>query len=127
MAAKTSELLSTPLQQEHVDLGGRMVAFAGYSMPIRYGSQVEEHHAVRKAAGLFDVSHMGQLLAQAPDIVARLEQLLPIDVEAMAIGGQRYCLLTNDKGGIRDDLIVTRQDDTKFLLVVLITQCEMLN
>ena len=105
-------ILKTPLHALHVELGARMGAFAGYDMPINYPMGVlAEHLHTRKAAGLFDVSHMGQALIEGADhgAVARfLEQLCPADLIAFAPGRQRYTQLLNDSGGIVDDLMVTR-------------------
>ena len=95
-----------------------MVPFAGYSMPVQYEGIVAEHQHTRTAAGLFDVSHMGQVFASGPAIVSELESVLPLDIAAMEPGQQSYTVLTNDEGGIRDDLIVTRLAEQEFLLVV---------
>ena len=99
-------LLKTPLHDLHVELGARMVPFAGYSMPVQYpAGLMAEHHHTRQAAGLFDVSHMGQLRLVGPDSAAALETLLPVDVLDLPAGKQRYGLLLNDEGGIIDDLM----------------------
>ncbi|HXE24424.1 MAG TPA: glycine cleavage system aminomethyltransferase GcvT [Roseiarcus sp.] len=105
-------ILETPLHALHVELGARMGPFAGYDMPIQYPAGIlAEHLHTRKAAGLFDVSHMGQALIEGADhaAVARfLEQLCPADFLGLAPGRQRYTQLLNDEGGIVDDLMVTR-------------------
>ncbi len=107
-------LKRTPLYHLHVELGARMVPFAGYEMPVQYASGIlKEHLHVRAAAGLFDVSHMGQLAVRsrggdAADAAAALESLVPVDLLGLATGRQRYAVLTNDKGGVRDDLMITR-------------------
>ena len=102
----TTELILTPLHALHLELGARMVAFAGYSMPVQYPSGlVAEHHHTRRAAGLFDVSHMGQLRLVGPDAAAAFESLMPVDVIDLPVGKQRYGLLLNDAGGIIDDLM----------------------
>lgn len=102
----------TPLHALHIELGAKMVPFAGYDMPVQYKDGVlAEHLHTREAAGLFDVSHMGQAWIEGPDFetVARaLEALVPGDLLGLAPGAIRYTLLLNDKGGIRDDLMVTR-------------------
>ncbi|MFZ2468907.1 MAG: glycine cleavage system aminomethyltransferase GcvT [Parvibaculum sedimenti] len=114
MSAPHSEetLQVTPLHALHIELGAKMVPFAGYDMPVQYKDGVlAEHLHTREAAGLFDVSHMGQAWIEGPDFetVARaLEALVPGDLLGLAPGAIRYTLLLNDKGGIRDDLMVTR-------------------
>jgi aminomethyltransferase len=97
-----------PLDAWHEGKGARMVAFAGYRMPIQYEGIMAEHLWVREHAGLFDVSHMGQLLFTGEGVAAALETLLPADVEGLGEGRQRYSLLLADNGGILDDLMVTR-------------------
>ncbi|MDO9481921.1 MAG: glycine cleavage system aminomethyltransferase GcvT, partial [Hydrogenophaga sp.] len=102
----SSELLQTPLHALHLELGARMVPFAGYSMPVQYpAGLMAEHHHTRAAAGLFDVSHMGQLRLVGADAAAAFESLMPVDVIDLAVGKQRYGLLLNDAGGIIDDLM----------------------
>lgn len=121
-AQAAASLKRTPLHHLHIELGARMVPFAGYEMPVQYANGIlKEHLHVRAAAGLFDVSHMGQLAIRARDrdvthTAAVLESVVPIDLLGLAAGRQRYALLTNEKGGIRDDLMVTRMDD-HFLVV----------
>lgn len=120
MADTNEAMLPLPLDALHRRLGGRLVAFAGYHMPIQYsgafGGIIAEHLWTRAHAGLFDVSHMGQLLLPL-DAVARLESLLPGDIAALGEGVLRYSLLLNDAGGIRDDLMVTRRADDVYLVV----------
>lgn len=112
-------LLLTPLSALHREHGARMVPFAGYEMPVQYESGIiREHEHTRTEASLFDVSHMGQLLLEGPGSAALLESLVPADVTGLPVGGQCYALLTNDQGGVRDDLIITRQGEDRFLLVV---------
>ncbi len=109
--APTDQLLKTPLHDLHVELGARMVPFAGYSMPVQYpAGLMAEHLHTRSAAGLFDVSHMGQLRLVGPDSAAALESLMPVDVIDLAPGRQRYGLLLNDEGGIIDDLMFFNRD-----------------
>jgi aminomethyltransferase len=114
----TAALLKTPLHGLHVELGAKMVPFAGYDMPVSYPPGIlAEHRHCREAAALFDVSHMGQLRLVGDDAAAALETLVPVDIVGLAEGKQRYALFTNDAGGIRDDLMVTRRADHLFLIV----------
>ena len=123
----SDELLKTPLHDLHLSLGARMVPFAGYSMPVQYpAGLMAEHHHTRKAASLFDVSHMGQLRLLGPDAAAALETLLPVDVIGLASGRQRYGLLLNDAGGIIDDLMfVNRTDSHGDLFLVVNGACKV--
>ena len=110
-SAPPAPLLNTPLNDLHVELGARMVPFAGYSMPVQYpAGLMAEHLHTRNAAGLFDVSHMGQLRLVGPDAAAAFESLTPVDVIGLAPGKQRYGLLLNDDGGIIDDLMFFNRD-----------------
>ena len=105
-APHDAPLLTTPLNALHLELGARMVPFAGYSMPVQYpAGLMAEHHHTRNAAGLFDVSHMGQLRLVGADAAAAFETLIPVDVIGLQAGKQRYGLLLNDEGGIIDDLM----------------------
>jgi len=107
----TDNLLTTPLNALHLELDARMVPFAGYSMPVQYpAGLVAEHHHTRTAAGLFDVSHMGQLRLVGPDAAAAFESLMPVDVIGLGLHKQRYGLLLNDEGGIIDDLMFVNRD-----------------
>ena len=115
-------LLKTPLHALHVELGAKMVPFAGYDMPVSYPAGIMgEHKHCRAAAGLFDVSHMGQLRLLGSDAAAALESLVPVDVVDLPVGKQRYGLFTNASGGILDDLMITRRgaahDNDLFLIV----------
>ena len=111
-------LQRTPLHALHVDLGAKMVPFAGYEMPVSYPAGiVAEHRQCRDSAALFDVSHMGQLRLVGGDAAAALETLVPVDIVGLAESKQRYALFTNDAGGILDDLMVTRRADHLFLVV----------
>ncbi|MDP2249356.1 MAG: glycine cleavage system aminomethyltransferase GcvT, partial [Hydrogenophaga sp.] len=95
-----------------------MVPFAGYSMPVQYpAGLMAEHHHTRAAAGLFDVSHMGQLRLVGADAAAAFESLMPVDVIDLAVGKQRYGLLLNDAGGIIDDLMFVNRGDDLFVIV----------
>jgi aminomethyltransferase len=112
-------LLHTPLDALHRELGAKMVPFAGYDMPVQYAAGIiKEHLHTRQAAGLFDVSHMGQVLIEGAGSAAMLESVVPVDVEALAINQQTYALLTTDGGGVLDDLIITRWAEEQFFLVV---------
>jgi aminomethyltransferase len=118
MTTAPDNLLKTPLNDLHVSLGARMVPFAGYSMPVQYpAGLMAEHHHTRNAAGLFDVSHMGQLRLVGPDAAAAFESLIPVDVIELAVGKQRYGLLLNDAGGIIDDLMFFRREEDIFVIV----------
>ncbi len=117
----TPVLLKTPLWQLHKDMGGKMVGFAGYDMPVQYDGMgvLKEHLHTRAHAGLFDVSHMGQaLLTAAADPAAALEKIVPGDMTGIAPWNIRYTVLLNDNGGIIDDLMVTRWDDKTLFLIV---------
>jgi aminomethyltransferase len=106
------ELRTTPLDALHRSLGGRMVEFAGYAMPVQYGRGVlAEHLHTRESASLFDVSHMGQFTLSGDGAAAALERLAPGDFQGLVAGRQRYTLLLNDIGGILDDLIVANYGD----------------
>jgi len=112
------QLLTTPLNDLHIELGARMVPFAGYSMPVQYPMGVMgEHLHTRAKAGLFDVSHMGQLLLSGPDAAAAFETLMPVDVIDLPVGKQRYGLLLNEAGGILDDLMFVNRGDDLFVIV----------
>ena len=123
MAASASSsdapLLKTPLHDLHVELGARMVPFAGYSMPVQYpAGLMAEHKHTRDAAGLFDISHMGQLRLVGPDAAAAFETLMPVDVIDLAPGKQRYGLLLNDEGGILDDLMFFNEGHGSIFVIV---------
>ncbi len=113
------QLAETSLHSAHVAAGARMVPFAGWDMPIQYTSVIDEHVAVRTSAGMFDVSHMGQLRVGGADAERALDTVLSNDLARIPDPGMaQYTLLTNDHGGIEDDLIAYRMDDGSFLLVV---------
>lgn len=111
-------LLRTPLYERHVALGARMVPFAGWDMPVQYEGVIPEHRAVRADAGAFDVSHMGQFHVDGPAAEALLQSVLSNDLARISDGGAQYTLLTNDAGGIVDDVIVYRIGHGAFLVVV---------
>jgi aminomethyltransferase len=112
-----TELLRTPLYDWHVAHGGRMVEFGGWEMPVQYAGIVEEHHAVRKAAGLFDISHMGRLRFTGPDACALLDRIVTNDVSKLQVGQVRYALTCNETGGVLDDVLVYRLSDCYWLVV----------
>lgn len=111
------EILTLPLDAWHRARGGRMVPFAGYHMPVQYEGIVAEHVWTRESAGLFDVSHMGQLLLSGPGLDAAVEAVLPIDLSTLTLGQQRYSLLLDENGGVLDDLMVSRWRDKLHLVV----------
>ena len=118
-APAAAPLLTTPLNALHIELGARMVPFAGYSMPVQYpAGLMAEHLHTREQAGLFDVSHMGQLRLVGPDAAAAFESLMPVDVIDLPVGKQRYGLLLNDAGGIIDDLMFFRVAQDEIFVIV---------
>jgi len=119
MTAPATDLKTTPLNALHLELGARMVPFAGYSMPVQYpAGLMSEHRHTRTAAGLFDVSHMGQLRLTGADAAAAFETLIPVDVIGLSVGKQRYGLLLNDEGGILDDLMFFKESDDSLFVIV---------
>lgn len=111
--------LKTPLYDAHVKAGGKIVPFAGYLLPVQYGTGViTEHMAVREKAGLFDVSHMGEVLCQGKDALANLQKLLTNDFTNMVDGQARYSPMCNENGGTVDDLIVYKRGDNDYFIVV---------
>ena len=111
-------MLRTPLHDLHVELGARMVPFAGWEMPVQYPTGIIREHAhTRTRAGLFDVSHMGQIRLSGDDAAAALESLVPVDIAGLPAMRQRYALFTNQTGGILDDLMVTNAGDHLFVVV----------
>jgi aminomethyltransferase len=115
---RTGKLKTTPLHGLHLELKARMVPFAGYDMPVQYPPGIlKEHQHTREQAGLFDVSHMGQIRLTGDDPAAALESLIPGDIKGLARGRMRYSLFLNDRGGILDDFMVTNAGDHLFLVV----------
>ena len=113
-----TDLLQTPLHNLHVSLGAKMVPFAGYSMPVQYGLGVmKEHIHTRAKAGLFDVSHMGQVKVSGDGAALALEALIPVDIVGLAENRQRYGFFTNAAGGIMDDLMLANRGDHIFVVV----------
>jgi aminomethyltransferase len=111
-------LRRTPLFEQHVAAGARLVPFAGWEMPVQYEGVIPEHKAVRTDAGVFDVSHMGEIEVEGPKAAELLQHALSNDLGKLGVGDAQYTLLCNEAGGIIDDLIVYRLDDCRFLLVV---------
>jgi aminomethyltransferase len=113
------DLLRTPLYDLHVRLGGRLVGFAGYELPVRYGpGPIAEHHQARGSAALFDVSHMGYVEVSGPGAAAAIEALVPAAVTTLEPGRLRYTMFTTEAGGVIDDLMLARVDDDRLTLVV---------
>ena len=108
----------TPLFAQHQQLGGKLVDFAGWEMPIQYGGVVEEYQAVREAAGLFDVSHMGRVTAEGRDAEAFLQYVTTNNVARLAVGDAQYSMVCNPAGGIKDDIFIYRLGATRFLICV---------
>lgn len=118
-SGSTEALKRTAFYDLHREAGARMVPFAGYEMPVQYPAGImKEHLHARDQAGLFDVSHMGQIVVSGDGVAVALERIFPIDVEALAINQQSYAVFTNSQGGIDDDLIITRWAEDRFFLVV---------
>jgi aminomethyltransferase len=116
--ADSEVLKTTPLDALHRELGAKMVPFGGYAMPVHYPTGIlTEHLHTRRAAGLFDVSHMGQVRLVGDGAIAAIERLVPGDIQALAQGRIRYTMLTNSKGGIIDDLMITRREGELGLVV----------
>ena len=106
------------LDQVHRDLGAKMVAFAGFEMPLKYGSLIEEHLCVRNGVGMFDVSHMGEFKVTGPGSLELIQKVSANDAAALSVGQAQYSYLPNDTGGIVDDLLVYKFDEDKYMLVV---------
>ena len=108
---------TTPLHPAHLSLDAQMIEFGGWDMPARYGSAIQEHHAVRSLAGMFDVSHMGRLFLDGSDAEALADSVVTADVTSIPTGHARYCMACNPDGGILDDLIVYRLPDERIFIV----------
>lgn len=108
----------TPLYDAHVAAGGKLVDFAGWEMPIQYSGVVDEYHAVRRAAGLFDVSHMGRFLVTGPSAMAYLQLVVTTDVAKLPLGESHYSMICNEQGGIKDDIFIYHTDPQEYLLCV---------
>jgi aminomethyltransferase len=114
----TMELKNVALHEVHQALGAKMVPFAGYQMPVRYSSDLEEHRTVRQALGIFDVSHMGEFLVRGPQALDLIQRVTSNDASRLSPGKAQYSCLPNDNGGIVDDLLVYRLGEEEYLLVV---------
>ncbi|HEY0652868.1 MAG TPA: glycine cleavage system aminomethyltransferase GcvT [Chryseosolibacter sp.] len=112
------EVKQIPLNDLHVKLGGKMVPFAGFNMPVRYSSDIEEHMAVRNGVGVFDVSHMGEFTVKGPNALDLIQRVTSNDASKLVDGQAQYSCLPNENGGIVDDLIVYKIKDNDYLLVV---------
>ncbi len=115
---KNETLNRTPLHRCHLQLGARMVPFAGYEMPVQYTGVIEEIKAVRKAAGLFDVSHMGQVSVRGTNALSEVNKLVTNNVEKLALGQAQYNMLCNERGGVIDDLVVYRRSPDEVFICV---------
>lgn len=123
MTNSQTDLRRTALHALHLELGAKMVPFAGYDMPVQYPMGVMgEHLHCRDKAGLFDVSHMGQVILRGPDAALALERLVPVALAELPQGRQRYAMFTNDAGGILDDLMVANRGD--HVLAVVNAACK---
>jgi len=112
------EIKRTPLEPAHIGLGARMVPFAGWNMPVQYTSIIDEHRAVREKAGIFDISHMGQILVSGEGAAAWLNRMLTNNVGRLSPGQGQYTLMLNERGGVIDDLIIYRTGENEYFLVV---------
>lgn len=112
------ELKKIALNDLHIALGGKMVPFAGYNMPVRYSSDIEEHLAVRQGVGVFDVSHMGEFMVEGPKALELIQKVCSNDASKLGDGQAQYSCFPNEEGGIVDDLIVYRFSEEKYMLVV---------
>jgi aminomethyltransferase len=118
MADSAETLKTTPLHEVHEALGARMMGFGGFDMPVQYSSIIEEHMAVREAAGLFDVSHMGELLVHGPEALPLIQRLITNDAEKLSDGRALYTVMCTPEGGIIDDLLVYRRAEDRYMLVL---------
>jgi aminomethyltransferase len=111
-------LKKVPLHDKHIELGAKMVPFAGFYMPVRYSSDIEEHNTVRNGVGVFDVSHMGEFIIRGPHALSLIQKVTTNDASALYDGKIQYSCLPNDRGGIVDDLLVYRINAAEYMLVV---------
>src|SRR2546425_6166421 len=116
--ADTQTLRRTPLYAAHLEWGAKMVAFGGWEMPVQYRSIIEEHTAVRERVGLFDISHMGEVLVAGPNAESVLNHLMTNDVRKIDVGQAQYTLMCHEGGGVIDDLIIYRVEPTVYLLII---------
>jgi aminomethyltransferase len=116
--SESTDLKHTPLEAAHIACGARMVEFGGWFMPVQYSGIIDEHRAVRSAAGMFDISHMGEVTVAGAGALAWLESLLTNRVSKLAVGRGQYTLMLDEKGGVIDDLIIYRNGDEEYFLVI---------
>src|SRR5262245_21463947 len=116
-ATESATLLHTPFHQFHIQHGGKMVEYAGWDMPLHYGSIIDEHHQVRRSGGFFDVSHMGRLRFVGRDARKFVDHICTRQIFDMTQGQARYSLVCNEQGGCRDDVLVYRLDESEFVMV----------
>ena len=114
----SNNIHETPLASLHVELGAKMVPFAGWNMPVQYTSIIDEHSAVRENVGIFDISHMGQFFVEGEGAESWLNSLLTNNVDKLAVGGGQYTIMLNEQGGVIDDLIIYREAEGRIFLVV---------
>lgn len=112
------DLKKVVLNDLHEQLGAKMAPFAGYNMPVRYSSDIEEHNNVRNGVGIFDVSHMGEILVKGPKALDLLQHITTNDVSALSVGKAQYSCITNENGGIVDDIIIYKIGEEEYMLVV---------
>jgi aminomethyltransferase len=117
MTSTTTSLARTPFHKFHVNHGAKMVEFAGWEMPLHYGSIIDEHHQVRNSGGMFDVSHMGRLRFTGRDACAFLDRVCTRQIHGMSDGQVRYSLICNERGGCKDDVLVYKRADADYLMV----------
>ena len=108
----------TFLHDKHVELGAKMVDFAGWHMPVQYSSIIDEHNTVRENVGLFDVSHMGEVIVKGSDSLNFLNKIVPQDISKLTDGKAVYCQMTNEHGGVIDDLIIYKLKENEYLIIV---------
>ncbi|HEX7824196.1 MAG TPA: glycine cleavage system protein T, partial [Mycobacterium sp.] len=113
----TSTATASPLHAEHRELGAQFTDFAGWQMPLKYDSELAEHNTVRNKAGLFDLSHMGEIVVEGPEAGAALDFALAGELSTMAVGKAKYSLLCDREGGVLDDLVVYRTAEDRYLVV----------
>ncbi|MCA9295518.1 MAG: hypothetical protein KC983_03355, partial [Phycisphaerales bacterium] len=113
----TTTLARTPFHDVHLAHGGKMVDFVGWSMPLHYGSIIDEHHQTRRSGGLFDVSHMGRFRFKGRDARRFLDHVCTRQIHGMQDGQIRYSMVCNERGGVKDDVLVYRLDDAEYLMV----------
>ena len=110
--------MRTPLHDQHLAAGGRIVDFAGWEMPVQYTGILQEHKAVRESCGVFDISHMGEFFVEGPGSTIWLDSLLTNNLASLLVGKAQYTMLLNTHGGVIDDLIAYRLEEEKYLLIV---------